>query len=70
MLHLKYLLRPLTKRMDQSKLFELLQRWVPTLLIISQTLRRIPLIARALKRIIPVADYTDGFPLSDKQFKE
>lgn len=70
MLHAKYLFRPLTKRMDQKKLFPLLQRWVPTLLAFSQTLGRVPLIGRGLKRIVPVADYTGRFPLSDQQMKE
>ncbi len=70
MLHAKYLFRPLTKRMDQPKLFQLLQRWVPTLLAVSQTLGRVPLIGEALKRIVPVADYTGRFSLSDQQLKE
>ncbi len=52
MLHAKYLFRPLTKRMDQGKLFKLLQRWVPTLLAISQALGRLPLLGRGLKRIL------------------
>lgn len=70
MLHAKYLFRPLTKRMDQGKLFQLLQRWVPTLLSTSQALGRVPLIGRGLKRIVPVADYTGRFPLSEQQLKE
>jgi len=70
MLHAKYLFRPLTKRLDQSELFNMLQRWVPTLLAISQALGRVPLIGRGLKRIVPVADYTGRFPLSEQQLKE
>jgi SAM-dependent methyltransferase len=70
MLHAKYLFRPLTKRLDQSELFNMLQRWVPTLLAISQALGRVPLIGRGLKRVVPVADYTGRFPLSDQQLKE
>jgi SAM-dependent methyltransferase/uncharacterized protein YbaR (Trm112 family) len=70
MLHAKYLFRPLTKRMDQAKLFQLLQSWVPTLLAISQSLGRVPLVGRGLKRIVPVADYTGRFPLNDQQLKE
>ncbi len=70
MLHAKYLFRPLTKRMNQLKLFQLLQRWVPTLLATSQALGRVPLVGRSLKRIVPVADYTGRFPLSDQQLKE
>ena len=70
MMHAKYLFRPLTKHMDQSRLFQLLQRWVPALLLTSQALGRVPLVGRALKRIVPVADYTGRFPLSDQQLKE
>jgi SAM-dependent methyltransferase len=70
MLHTKYLLRPFTKRMAQPKLFDLLQRWVPGLLAVSQTLGRVPLFGRVLKRLVPVADYTGIFPLTDQQLKE
>ncbi len=70
MLHAKYLLRPLTKRVDQPKLFQFLQLWVPTLLAVSQALGRVPLVGLGLKRIVPVADYTGRFPLSDQQLKE
>ena len=30
----------------------------------------VPLVGRGLKRIVPVADYTGRFPLSDQQLKE
>lgn len=70
MLHAKYLFRPLTKRMDQGKLFQLLQRWVPTLLATSQALGRVPVVGHGLKRVVPVADYTERFPLSDQQLKQ
>lgn len=70
MLHAKYLFRPFTKRMAQPKLFGLLERWVPSLLAASQTLGRVPLVGRVLKRLVPVADYTGIFPLSEQQLKE
>lgn len=70
MMHAKYLFRPITKRMSQSKLFGLLVRWVPSLLALSQMLGRVPLIGRLLKRIVPVADYTGRYPLSEKQLRE
>ncbi len=70
MLHMKYLLRPVTKRMPQQKLFSLLEKSVPTLLVASQFLGRIPLLGRFLKRLIPVADYTGIFPLSDQQLRD
>jgi SAM-dependent methyltransferase len=69
-LHAKYLFRPLTKRIDQKKLFMYLQSWVPALLRLSQLLGQVPFVGRGLKRIVPVADYTGRFPLSDQQLKE
>jgi len=70
MLHMKYLLRPLTTRMSQQKLFGYLETMVPVMLPISQLLGRIPLVGRVLKRLIPVADYTGIFPLNDQQLRE
>jgi SAM-dependent methyltransferase len=70
MLHAKYLFRPFTKRIAQPKLFQRLEHWVPSLLAISQALGRVPLIGRALKRIVPVADYTGRYPLNDQQLRE
>lgn len=70
MLHMKYLLRPVTKRLPQQKLFYLLETVVPVLLPVSQRLGRIPVLGRLLKRLIPIADYTGIYPLSDQQLKE
>jgi len=70
MLHMKYLFRPITKRMPQQKLFCWLEKWVPTLLAVSQFLGRTPVLGKFLKRLIPVADYTGRFPLSNQQLKE
>ncbi len=69
-MHAKYLFRPLTKRMAQPKLFQRLVRWVPHMLAFSRVLGRVPLVGRALKRIVPVADYTGRFPLSEQQLQE
>lgn len=70
MLHSKYLLRPLTKRMDQLLLFRTLQKITPSLLAISQVLGRIPFVGRILKRIVPVADYTGRYHLNVQQLRE
>lgn len=70
MFHAKYAFRPITTRMSQQRLFELLQRHTPTMLKTSQILGKLPLAGRVLKRIVPVADYTGRFPLSDMQLKE
>ncbi|AXO13641.1 class I SAM-dependent methyltransferase [Thalassospira indica] len=66
----KYLLRPFTKRLDQKLLFGWLERNIPTLLRMSQTLGRIPLLGRFLKRLVPVVDYTGIYDLSQKQLEE
>ena len=70
MIHMKYLLRPLTKRLDQQKLFAYLEKAVPIMLPISQALRRVPLIGKALQRFIPVADYSQTFRLTEQQLNE
>ena len=70
MLHLKYLLRPVTKRMEQRKLFALLQRRVPGMLKVSQAFGRVPVIGRVLQRLVPICDYTGVYPLSAKQLEE
>jgi SAM-dependent methyltransferase len=66
LMHAKYLWRPLTKRLAKHTLFAL----VPTLLPISQALGRIPVAGKALKRLLPLADYTGVYPLSADQLKE
>lgn len=70
MLHSKYLVRPISKHMSQKKLFSLLQKITPSLLIISQVLGSVPIIGKVLKRLIPVANYTGIYPLSKQQLKE
>jgi len=70
LLNLKYVFRPLTKRMSQQKLFELLQRRVPGMLRTSQALGRVPGIGRVLQRLVPVVDYTHLYPLSARQLEE
>jgi len=70
MIHPKYLLRPFTKRMNHAKLFQWLTNWVPTLLSISRAVGRVPVLGRVLKLIVPVANYTGRFPLSEQQLKE
>jgi SAM-dependent methyltransferase len=70
LLHPKYLLRPITKRMSQERLFVLLESSIAMLLQLSRVLRRVPVIGRALQRLVPVADYTGIYPLSDSQLRE
>lgn len=70
LMHAKYLFRPFTWGIAQDRLFTLLERHVPAMLAIARTLGNIPLIGRGLKRIVPVADYTGIFPLSEQQLQE
>lgn len=70
MLHPKYLLRPITKRIPQQRLFGMLQAMVPVLLPISRQLGQVPLVGRVLKRAIPVADYSGVYALTDAQLQE
>lgn len=70
LLHPKYLLRPFTTKLSQAVLFSWLQKYVPILLRLSQFLGRVPVAGRLLKRIVPVADYTGIYPLSQKQLQE
>lgn len=70
MLHGKYLLRPVTKRIPQRRLFRALEASVPALLAVSQALGRVPLAGRYLKRLVPIVDYTGIYPLSDAQLRE
>lgn len=66
----KYWLRPLTKRIPNDRLFDILQGLVPLLLPLSRALGRIPLVGRALRRIVPVANYEGILPLTETQLQE
>lgn len=66
----KYLLRPITKRMNQQRLFAILEALVPDLLKISRLLGRIPMVGRFIKRAVPVVDYSGVYPLSGQQIVE
>ena len=69
-MHAKYFFRPITKRMQKDKLFNLLKRIVPSMLLFSRMIGKIPFIGKVLKRIIPVADYSGVYPLTEKQLAE
>jgi SAM-dependent methyltransferase len=69
-MHSKYLFRPITKRIPQDKLFALLKKTVPFMLSTSRVLGSLPILGRIFKRIVPVADYTGVYPLSEQQLRE
>ena len=70
LMHAKYLFRPITKRLPKERLFRWLQITVPAMLKISQILGSVPFAGVVLKRLIPVANYTDIFPLTAEQLRE
>jgi 2-polyprenyl-3-methyl-5-hydroxy-6-metoxy-1,4-benzoquinol methylase len=63
----KYWLRPVTKRVPKSRLFELLEVLVPKLLPLSRAMGKVPKIGGQLKRLVPVANYAGELPLDDRQ---
>jgi SAM-dependent methyltransferase len=70
MINLKYLVRPLTTKINQSKLFNFLKVYIPIVLPISSFLGRIPVLGKILQRFILIVDYTNIYPLSKNQLKE
>jgi len=56
--------------MEKDKLFNLLKRIVPSMLFFSRMIGKIPFIGKVLKRVIPVADYSGVYPLTEKQLTE
>ena len=70
LLHAKYLVRPVTKRMSQENLFSLIENNVDWLRAVSGALSAVPLAGRALKRLVPIADYRGIFPLTETQQRE
>lgn len=66
----KYWLRPVTKRMDNRKLFALIERSIRRLLMASNALTGIPKVGPKLKYLIPVANYRGVYPLDEDQLLE
>lgn len=66
----KFWIRPITKRINKNKLFQLLQKLTPTLLFLSNLIAKVPVLGSYLKRIIPVANYKGILNLSEKQLEE
>lgn len=56
LLHWKYLLRPMTTRMDKESLYRIIERLVPRLIPISRVLRKLG--GRAAHRLIPILEFS------------
>jgi len=58
--HWKYLLRPVTKRMNHKKLHDIIDQTSHVLFPISRTVRRVPVVGKWLSRLVPIFVH-DGF---------
>jgi 2-polyprenyl-3-methyl-5-hydroxy-6-metoxy-1,4-benzoquinol methylase len=67
MMNYKYLLRPITKRMDAARLFNILEATTPVMLKVSQLLNKLPIVGKPLSRFVPVKNYTGLWGLSASQ---
>jgi SAM-dependent methyltransferase len=59
-LHWKYLLRPVTKRMDRAALLRWIEAAAPVLVPVSRRVRAIPRLGKVLSRAVPIFVH-DGF---------
>ena len=60
----KYWLRPILKNLPQEKLLKIIKKVSPVLLLISNSLNRIPKIGHYLKYAIPVVNHKGELPLN------
>jgi ubiquinone/menaquinone biosynthesis C-methylase UbiE/uncharacterized protein YbaR (Trm112 family) len=67
LLNAKYLVRPLTKRLNQKALLYLIKGLMPVLFPITEVLFRIPYLKRVFSYMIPVANYVDEPQLTMRQ---
>jgi len=65
--HGKYLLRPLTRRVNKEALLRIIQVLMPVLFPLTEVLFRLPLVGRVFSFIIPVANYVNEPALSLQQ---
>lgn len=66
-LHPKPWLRPVTSRVPGDLLFQTIERAAPSLLRVSRLAGSVPVAGRALRRMVPVADYEGVLPLTEQQ---
>jgi SAM-dependent methyltransferase len=70
LLHWRYLLRPVTKRVSKERLLRTLEGAVPVMLPVSRAVGSVPLVGGLLKRLVPVANYQGVYALTPQQIKE
>jgi SAM-dependent methyltransferase len=66
----KYWIRPITRRMSVETSLRTVRRLFPALYPLSRLVGRIPVAGHYLRYLIPVANYTDVYPLNDRQLRE
>jgi SAM-dependent methyltransferase/uncharacterized protein YbaR (Trm112 family) len=59
MLYSKYWLRPVTRRMDPAHLLTIIEKTMPVLFPVTTVLFSLPVVGRAFRFAIPVANYVD-----------
>jgi uncharacterized protein YbaR (Trm112 family)/trans-aconitate methyltransferase len=64
-------LRVVTSRLNEPWATRFIEAYVPPAMKLSGFLRSVPLVGRTLRRLVPVADYRDSYPmLSAEQIRE
>lgn len=66
----KYWIRPITKRIRAETSLKLVRRIFGPLYAFSRAVCRIPALGHYLRYLIPVANYTNVYPLDDRQLRE
>jgi SAM-dependent methyltransferase len=66
----RHWLRPFTTRLPKSTLFRVIELGVPILLPVSRTLGRLPHVGGWMRKLIPVANYENVYPLTEPQILE
>jgi hypothetical protein len=66
-LNAKYLIRPLTIRMTQVALLRAIRWMMPIMFVVTEVLFRLPVLGRAFRFAIPVANYSGESRLSLRQ---
>ena len=67
LLNMKYLVRPITKRMNKETLLATIKRAMPVLFPLTSVMFRVPLLGRLFNFAIPVANYTNERALTTQQ---
>ncbi|MBV9773462.1 MAG: methyltransferase domain-containing protein [Gemmatimonadetes bacterium] len=66
-LNMKYLVRPLTRRMSRTALLSTIRATMPVFFPLTELLFRIPVLGRAARFVIPVANYVEKPDLNVRQ---